>query len=156
MNDHRSHRKRLFPTFAWLFRWRHVRVALFIVACLATLIALLYAEENWRGKRAWDRRVQELESRGITLDLASVIPPAVPDSQNFAAHPLVASLFNVVEGKPEMAMAERAILELGKMGEKARPRAGFPHRYDLASEWWAWKGLPFVFALWAQKWYSKW
>ncbi|HSF19846.1 MAG TPA: menaquinone biosynthesis protein [Vicinamibacteria bacterium] len=35
------------------------------------------------------------------------------------------------------------------LGEKARPRPGFPHRYDLASEWWAWKGLPFVFALWA-------
>ena len=26
---------------------------------------------------------------------------------------------------------------------------GFPHRYDLATEWWSWKGLPFVFALWA-------
>jgi chorismate dehydratase len=25
----------------------------------------------------------------------------------------------------------------------------FPYRYDLASEWWEWTGLPFVFALWA-------
>lgn len=24
----------------------------------------------------------------------------------------------------------------------------FAHRYDLASEWWSWKRLPFVFALW--------
>ncbi|HEY7696947.1 MAG TPA: MqnA/MqnD/SBP family protein, partial [Vicinamibacteria bacterium] len=28
------------------------------------------------------------------------------------------------------------------------PTPGFPHRYDLASEWWVWTGLPFVFALW--------
>jgi chorismate dehydratase len=32
--------------------------------------------------------------------------------------------------------------------ESFRPTPGFPHRYDLASEWWAWTGLPFVFALW--------
>jgi chorismate dehydratase len=25
----------------------------------------------------------------------------------------------------------------------------FPYRYDLATEWWHWTGLPFVFALWA-------
>lgn len=25
----------------------------------------------------------------------------------------------------------------------------FPHRYDLATEWWNWTGFPFVFALWA-------
>jgi chorismate dehydratase len=24
----------------------------------------------------------------------------------------------------------------------------FPYRYDLATEWWNWTGLPFVFALW--------
>lgn len=31
-------------------------------------------------------------------------------------------------------------------GRTATP--SFPHRYDLATEWWEWKGLPFVFALW--------
>lgn len=35
------------------------------------------------------------------------------------------------------------------LSENHRPRPGYPYRYDLASEWWAWKGLPFVFALWA-------
>ena len=29
------------------------------------------------------------------------------------------------------------------------PTPSFPHRYDLATEWWNWTGLPFVFALWA-------
>ena len=32
-----------------------------------------------------------------------------------------------------------------------QPPAGFPYVYDLASEWWNWKGLPFVFALWVIK-----
>jgi len=32
-----------------------------------------------------------------------------------------------------------------------RPPADFEHRYDLAEEWWNWKQLPFVFALWAIK-----
>jgi len=29
------------------------------------------------------------------------------------------------------------------------PTPSFPHRYYLATEWWSWTGLPFVFALWA-------
>jgi chorismate dehydratase len=33
--------------------------------------------------------------------------------------------------------------------QHVRPTPGFPHRYDLATEWWGWQRLPFVFALWA-------
>lgn len=44
-----------------------------------------------------------------------------------------------------------AFLVIGNeaLSQGVRPSPGFPHRYDLASEWWAWKGRPFVFALWA-------
>src|SRR5450759_3172774 len=35
----------------WLCNWRNFRRFLFGIACLVTLIALSYAEENWRGKR---------------------------------------------------------------------------------------------------------
>lgn len=44
-----------------------------------------------------------------------------------------------------------AFLVIGNeaLSQNVRPTPGFPHRYDLASEWWAWTGLPFVFALWA-------
>jgi chorismate dehydratase len=43
-----------------------------------------------------------------------------------------------------------AFLVIGNeaLSQNVRPAPGFPHRYDLASEWWAWTGLPFVFALW--------
>jgi chorismate dehydratase len=44
-----------------------------------------------------------------------------------------------------------AFLVIGNeaLSQNKSPSPGFPHRYDLASEWWAWRGLPFVFALWA-------
>jgi chorismate dehydratase len=44
-----------------------------------------------------------------------------------------------------------AFLVIGNeaLSQNVRPAPGFPHRYDLASEWWSWTGLPFVFALWA-------
>jgi chorismate dehydratase len=43
-----------------------------------------------------------------------------------------------------------AFLVIGNeaLSQNRRPTPGFPYRYDLASEWWAWTGLPFVFALW--------
>jgi chorismate dehydratase len=44
-----------------------------------------------------------------------------------------------------------AFLVIGNeaLSQNRRPIPGFPHRYDLASEWWTWTGLPFVFALWS-------
>lgn len=44
-----------------------------------------------------------------------------------------------------------AFLVIGNeaLAQNASPSPGFPHRYDLASVWWEWMGLPFVFALWA-------
>jgi predicted solute-binding protein len=43
-----------------------------------------------------------------------------------------------------------AFLVIGNeaLSQNVRPSGGFPHRYDLASEWWEWTRLPFVFALW--------
>jgi hypothetical protein len=86
-----------FPTFrrqfGWLFSWRTIRRCLFAAACLATLIALFYAEENWRGRHAWNKYRQELEARGEQLDYRAFIPNPVPDEQNFAATPFVKSWF---------------------------------------------------------------
>jgi hypothetical protein len=84
--------------FGWLFSWRTSRRCLFAAACLATLIALLYAEENWRGRQAWSHYRRELEARGERLDYQAFIPKPVPDEQNFAATPFVESWF--VKGNP--------------------------------------------------------
>src|SRR5438132_8274611 len=86
-----------FPTFrrlfGWMFSWRILRRCLFVLACLLTLLALFYAEENWRGHRAWNKYRQELETHGEQLDFRVFIPKPVPDDQNFAATPLVKSWF---------------------------------------------------------------
>ncbi|HEV3273082.1 MAG TPA: hypothetical protein VGZ93_12955 [Candidatus Methylacidiphilales bacterium] len=53
-----------------------------------TLIILLYAEEDWRGARAWAATKAEWEAKGESFDFNRLIPPPVPDDQNLAALPL--------------------------------------------------------------------
>lgn len=65
-------------TFAWLLQRRFL-----VLAGLGTLIALFYAVENWRGRRAWINFQSEWAAKGERFDLASVIPPPVPDDENF-------------------------------------------------------------------------
>jgi len=79
--------------FRWLCTWRTQRRILIGVAWLVTLVALLHAEENWRGWHAWSKYRHALEARGGHVDLKEVIPPPVPDEQNFAATPVVKSWF---------------------------------------------------------------
>lgn len=51
------------------------------------LIALFYAEENWRGARAWKQAQADLEAQGETLNPAKFIPAPVPEAENFGALP---------------------------------------------------------------------
>ena len=83
----------LFLFIRWLFRRRNLRRTLFGLACLVTLIALIYAEEDWRGWHAWQKFKHEWEAKGEQFDIPSVIPPAVPEDQNFAMTPIVASSY---------------------------------------------------------------
>ncbi len=78
----------------WLFSWRVIRRTLIVLAWTATIIALLYGEENWRGRRAWNKYRRELEARGEQLDWKAFIPKPVPDEQNFAATPFIQSWFS--------------------------------------------------------------
>jgi hypothetical protein len=77
----------------WLYCWRNFKRFLFACACLVTLIALFYAEEDWRGKHDWEKFKREWEAKGEHFDFASVVPPPVPDDQNFALMPVVASSY---------------------------------------------------------------
>ena len=94
----------LLPVFGWLHRFlgwllspcvaRRVPIAL---VWMVTLVVLFYAEEDWRGARAWNKYRQQLEANGAQLVLAAFIPKPVPDEQNFAATPVVKSWFIEVD-----------------------------------------------------------
>jgi hypothetical protein len=87
------HRSTLARLFCWLFSWRGLRRLLVVLAWTVTAIALVYAEENWRGRHAWNKYRKALETRGEQLDLKAFVPQPVPDDQNFAATPFFKSLF---------------------------------------------------------------
>ncbi len=71
---------------------------MFVLAALITLGALLIAEENWRGSRAWRNYKSAMEAKGERFDAARLIPPKVPDEENFAMTPLLAPIFNLPPG----------------------------------------------------------
>ena len=59
------------------------RRVLIVLAVLATLIAIFYLEEDWRGKHAWEQCKAELEASGLVMDWNQYVPPPLPDDQNF-------------------------------------------------------------------------
>ncbi len=74
----------------WLKRFRRIGWALL---WLGTIIALFYAVENWRGRRAWNAYVEKVKARGDSVEPAAVIPPPVPDAENFALSPIFQEAF---------------------------------------------------------------
>src|ERR1017187_8849057 len=63
----------------WLWCWRNLKRFLFGLACVITLIALFYVEEDWRGWHAWNTFKHEWEAKGEHFDFTSMVPPPVPD-----------------------------------------------------------------------------
>jgi len=74
-----------------LFTRRFWKWTLIVLTCLAVLAAIFYVEEDLRGKWAWEKFKRTYEAKSEPLDLASFIPPPVPDDQNFALAPIIAS-----------------------------------------------------------------
>lgn len=70
-------------------RWPRV---IYSVAALATLIALFYAVENWRGRRAWEACKRDLEVRHLPTDWRPRKATTIPEEQNFVATPLLKSV----------------------------------------------------------------
>lgn len=82
-------------TFSELYQtWRY----LFWLIAVTGLVLIFYAEENWRGYRAWENYKEQMSGRGENFDPAAFIPPPVPDDQNFAMTPALAPLFDFFPG----------------------------------------------------------
>jgi hypothetical protein len=71
----------------------NARRAIIVLGGFVLLLAIFYAEEDWRGKRAWQHCKRELEAGGAVLDWDKFIPPPVPDDQNFFEAPNMAEWF---------------------------------------------------------------
>lgn len=81
------------PWRRWL--WRLAWGALAGLLLLGILVSL----ENSGGRTAWKQFQAEANASGERLELAAIIPPAVPDAENFAAIPLFKPLFDWAPGK---------------------------------------------------------
>jgi hypothetical protein len=82
----------------WLFCWRNFKRFLFGLVCFATLLALFYAEEDWRGWHAWNKFKHEWEAKGEKFDFKDFVPASVPDGQNFAMAPIWVESMKAVLG----------------------------------------------------------
>jgi hypothetical protein len=94
-----------------LFLRGYLRRFIFGFVCLATLIALSYTEENWRGKNAWETYKHELEAQGEQLDWKAGIPARVPDEQNFINTPLLQAIG--YKDKVDKKIMERLSFDFG-------------------------------------------
>ncbi len=101
----------------------------FVLVCLVTLFVLFHVEENWRGERDWNAYKQQMEAKGEKLDMASHIPPRVPDDQNFAMTPFFAPLFDFEPGtqKQRDTNAVRRIQDFAS----ALPNAPKPYSWAM-------------------------
>ncbi len=78
----------------WFVRLSLTGRCMVMAGLLFVTICAFFAEENWRGRRAWEHCRRELESKGA-LNWQKFIPAPIPDEQNFAAIPFLAPLFDV-------------------------------------------------------------
>ncbi|PAW83956.1 MAG: hypothetical protein B9S33_12725 [Pedosphaera sp. Tous-C6FEB] len=90
-------------TTRW-FHWANLRAVLFGGLAAATVLAAAYTYSGWEGRRAWEAYRAEAEKRGVVFDLEKLMPPPVPDAENFAATPLLRAFQG---GNPEFAARQK-------------------------------------------------
>ncbi len=64
---------RVIRGFWFLFNRKMLRRYAFTFACLATLLALAYVIEDWRGKSAWEKYKKEMVGKGAVYDWGTFI-----------------------------------------------------------------------------------
>ncbi len=94
----------------WLQRRAPASYGMVAALLLVGLMAAIYQEENWRGKRAWEQCKRQLASKGAVLDWRAWTPAPIPDSENVFEAPEIKDWFapwpNSVGARLLAAMAE--------------------------------------------------
>ncbi len=75
-------------TTRW-FHWASLRAVLFGGLAAGTVLLTAFTLSGWQGRRAWEVYRAGAEKRGVEFDLEKLMPPPVPDAENFAATPLL-------------------------------------------------------------------
>jgi hypothetical protein len=118
----------------WFCCWRNFRRFLFGIACFVTLIALAYAGENWRGKRAWENHKRQWEAKGEKFSMAALVPPPVPDAQNFALTPLLKPALDYTHVNGQAVWADtNGLARLDGLHPERRPNRGTNDHLVLGS-----------------------
>ena len=136
-------------TFSWK-GW-----TLLVLGGLAAAVALFYAEEDWRGWHAWNQFKHQWEAKGEKFDWQSIVPPPVPDDQNFAMAPIwVESMKAVLGPINSRRWFGDNFSENGRTNFSDRLAIGVADNEDLVSSppqtsdgYWA-KGTMFNLKLW--------
>jgi tetratricopeptide (TPR) repeat protein len=120
--------------YRWVFSWRMFRVYLFLAICLATLIGLFYGVENWRGARARQAYAEQTRTRPGPRTWQEIIPPPVPDSDNFAMTPFLAPLFDYIHtsGPDKNRVRDTNAFSRAQGFAKAFPNISNIHRWQSA------------------------
>ena len=80
--------------FKWLISGR-IQKRIWVSIGIFILLAALVAQSlKWAGRSEWENWKAKWEAKGDKFDIASVIPPKVPDHQNFAKSQFFAPLFD--------------------------------------------------------------
>ena len=80
--------------FKWLISGR-IQKRIWVSIGIFILLAALVAQSlKWGGRSGWENWKAKWEAKGEKFDIASVIPPKVPDHQNFAKSQFFAPLFD--------------------------------------------------------------
>jgi hypothetical protein len=66
-----------------------------ITGLAVILLCVFFAEENWRGRKAWDDCRRDLGARHVEIDPQKFVPAPIPEDENFAATPFLAPLFDL-------------------------------------------------------------
>ena len=80
--------------FKWLISGR-IQKRIWVSIGIFILLAALVAQSlKWAGRSEWENWKAKWEAKGEKFDIVSVVPPKVPDHQNFAKSQFFAPLFD--------------------------------------------------------------
>jgi hypothetical protein len=111
----------------WLITTAPWRLCGWTLLFAVSTVALFYAVELWRGKRAWAAVVREAKARGESLGYETLLVPPPPDDRNFAKAPLFAPFFEHRPGKadrptsPQLNSLERFSVRTWQAGAPFAP-----------------------------------